>query len=152
MPFSPIGNLTNVVGIDFDYKHQTLLFTQIRPWARIASMSATAPDGKSIVNIKNKGINPEGIAYDWTQQKIYWTDSSNRSIYAMNLDGSELVMITRVERPRAIIIDPCNGMFCWLVVCLLLLFVCYAQAPFSTLTGASSVLPARSCVPPWLDL
>ncbi|XP_066250185.1 low-density lipoprotein receptor-related protein 2 [Euwallacea similis] len=109
LPFSPIGNLTNVVGVDFDYNHKTLLFTQIRPWARIASMSATEPDGKNIANIKNKGINPEGIAYDWTQQKIYWTDSSNRSIYAMNLDGSQLVMITRVERPRAIVIDPCNG-------------------------------------------
>ncbi|ERL86348.1 hypothetical protein D910_03756 [Dendroctonus ponderosae] len=109
VPFSPVGNLTNVVGIDFDYKDKTLLFTQIRPWARIASMSATLPDGKNIVNIRNKGINPEGIAYDWTQQKVYWTDSANRSIYAMNLNGSELVMITRVERPRAIVIDPCNG-------------------------------------------
>ncbi|KAJ8966733.1 hypothetical protein NQ317_010605 [Molorchus minor] len=109
IPFSPVGNLTNVVGIDFDYKRQTLYFTQIRPWARIASMPATNPDSKSIVNIRNKGINPEGIAYDWTQQKIYWTDSSNHSIYAMNLDGSNLVMIARVERPRAIVIDPCNG-------------------------------------------
>lgn len=27
----------------------------------------------------------------------------------MNLDGSELVMIARVERPRAIVLDPCNG-------------------------------------------
>ncbi|KAJ8949001.1 hypothetical protein NQ314_008307 [Rhamnusium bicolor] len=109
VPFSPVGNLTNVVGIDFDYKHQTLFFTQIRPWARIAKMPATSPDSKSIVNIKNIGINPEGIAYDWTQQKVYWTDSSNHSIYAMNLDGTDLVMIARVERPRAIVIDPCNG-------------------------------------------
>ncbi|KAJ8924543.1 hypothetical protein NQ315_000691, partial [Exocentrus adspersus] len=109
VPFSPVANLTNVVGIDFDYIHQNLFFTQIRPWARIAQMPATAPDTKNIVNIKNKGINPEGIAYDWTQQKIYWTDSSNHSIYAMNLDGSNLVMIARVERPRAIVIDPCNG-------------------------------------------
>lgn len=29
----------------------------------------------------------------------------------MNLNGSDLVMITRVERPRAIVIDPCNGQF-----------------------------------------
>ncbi|XP_060535234.1 low-density lipoprotein receptor-related protein 2 [Cylas formicarius] len=109
VPFAPVGNLTNVVGIDFDYKNRRLIFTQIRPWARIASMPAAAPDSKSIVNIKNKGVNPEGVAYDWTQRKIYWTDSSNRSIYAMNLDGTELVMITRVERPRAIVVDPCNG-------------------------------------------
>ncbi|XP_049818680.1 low-density lipoprotein receptor-related protein 2 [Aethina tumida] len=105
LPFSPIGNLTNVVGVDFDYKHGILLFTQIRPWAKIAKMTP----GQEIETIKNKGINPEGIAYDWTQMKIYWTDSSNHSIYAMNMDGSNLVMIARVERPRAIVIDPCNG-------------------------------------------
>ncbi|KAG5887844.1 hypothetical protein JTB14_005610 [Gonioctena quinquepunctata] len=109
VPFAPIGNLTNVVGVDFDFKRQLLFFTQIRPWARIAQMPATNPDSKAIVNLKNKGINPEGIAYDWTQQKIYWTDSSNRSIYSMNLDGTDLVMITRVERARAIVVDPCNG-------------------------------------------
>ncbi|XP_017778488.1 PREDICTED: low-density lipoprotein receptor-related protein 2 isoform X2 [Nicrophorus vespilloides] len=109
LPFKPISNLTNVVGIDFDYMDHTLLFTQIRPWARIASMSSNNPSTDAITNIINKGINPEGIAYDWTQRKVYWTDSSNHSIYAMNLDGSDLVMIARVERPRAIVIDPCNG-------------------------------------------
>lgn len=109
VPFNPIGNLTNVVGIDFDYKDQKLFFTQIRPWARIAWMSSNPGTNPDISNIISKGINPEGIAYDWTQKKIYWSDSSNHSIYAMNLDGSDLVMIARVERPRAIVIDPCNG-------------------------------------------
>lgn len=109
LPFTPIGNLTNVVGIDFDYSDNKLLFTQIRPFSRIAWMPSTNPTYSSIQNIINKGINPEGIAYDWTQKKIYWTDSSNHSIYAMNTDGSDLVMIARVERPRAIVIDPCNG-------------------------------------------
>jgi low density lipoprotein-related protein 2 len=72
-------------------------------------MSSTEPNGNDIQNILNIRINPEGIAYDWTQKKVYWTDSSNNSIYAMNLDGSQLVMIARVERPRAIVVDPCNG-------------------------------------------
>lgn len=60
--------------------------------------------------ILGRRINPEGISYDWTQKKIYWTDSSNNSIYAMNIDGTEVVMIARVERPRAIVVDPCNGL------------------------------------------
>jgi low density lipoprotein-related protein 2 len=95
--------------VDFDYEDHKLLFTQIRPWARIASMSSTEPSANNIQNIIKRGINPEGIAYDWTQKKVYWTDSSNNSIYAMNLDGTDLVMIARVERPRAIVVDPCNG-------------------------------------------
>lgn len=103
------GNLTNVVGVDFDYEDKVLLFTQIRPWARIAKVPSAEPSSDKVKQIINRGINPEGIAYDWTQKKIYWTDSSNNSIYAMNMDGSDLVMIARVERPRAIVVDPCNG-------------------------------------------
>lgn len=103
------ANLTNVVGVDFDYEDKVLLFTQIRPWARIAKVPSGEPTNDKIKQIINRGINPEGIAYDWTQKKIYWTDSSNNSIYAMNMDGSDLVMIARVERPRAIVVDPCNG-------------------------------------------
>uniref|UniRef100_T1GX99 LRP2 EGF-like domain-containing protein n=1 Tax=Megaselia scalaris TaxID=36166 RepID=T1GX99_MEGSC len=93
VPFSPMVNLTNVVGLDFDYADDKLLFTQIRPWAKIAYTKASSPAVTDVNVVLNRGINPEGIAYDWTQNKIYWTDSSNNSIYAMNLDGSDLVMI-----------------------------------------------------------
>lgn len=109
VPFKPLANLTNVVGLDFDYADNKLLFTQIRPWSKIAWTNANNPVATNINTIISKSINPEGIAYDWTQKKIYWTDSSNNSIYAINLDGSDLVMIARVERPRAIVLDPCNG-------------------------------------------
>lgn len=89
------GNLTNVVGIDFDYSANKLFFTQIRPWARIASVPSKDPSNSKVVSILSRNINPEGISYDWTQEKIYWTDSSNNSIYAMNLDGTQVVMIDR---------------------------------------------------------
>ncbi|XP_071451711.1 low-density lipoprotein receptor-related protein 2 [Hetaerina americana] len=108
VPFKPLGNMTNVVGVDFDYADKRLIFTQIRPWARLAWTPSDKP-GSEINEILTKGVNPEGVAYDWTQRKIYWTDSTNSSIYAVNLDGTGLVMIVRVERPRAIVVDPCSG-------------------------------------------
>ncbi len=107
-PFETVKNLTNVVGLDFDYKRSRLFFTQIQPKPRIARMDSKNP-GQGSTDILTKGINPEGIAYDWVHEKIYWTDSRNRSIYAMNTDGSQIVDISRVERPRAIAVHPCKG-------------------------------------------
>lgn len=101
--------MTNVVGVEFDYTDKKIFFTQIRPWAKIAWLPSTDPTNAQVKQITSRGINPEGISYDWTHKKIYWTDSSNNSIYAMNFDGTDLVMIARVERPRSIVVDPCNG-------------------------------------------
>lgn len=109
VPFDAVKGLTNVVGVDFDYKDKKLLFTQIRPDTKIATMSSLSPSADDIKPILQFGINPEGIAYDWTSEKIYWTDSANNSIYAMNMDGTHVVMIIQVERPRALVLDPCRG-------------------------------------------
>lgn len=109
VPFKPIGNLTNVVGIDFDYEDNRIFFTQIRPYAKIAYIDSSDPANSPITTVLGKNINPEGISYDWTQKKIYWTNSFNNSIQAMNIDGSNIVMIARVDRPRSIVVDPCNG-------------------------------------------
>jgi low density lipoprotein-related protein 2 len=35
-PFNPVKNLTNVVGVDFDYKNGRLFYTQIQPVPRLA--------------------------------------------------------------------------------------------------------------------
>ena len=107
LPFNPRVNLTNVVGLDFDYDEKRLFYTQIRPDGSISWIDINKPN--EVHTVLNKGINPEGVAYDWTSKKIYWTDSANRSIFSMNMDGTQVVMITRVERPRAIVVDPCRG-------------------------------------------
>ena len=107
-PFNPVVNMSNVVGVEFDYADNLLFFTQIRPDALIGQMDANNPNRNYTV-ILNKNINPEGIAYDWVHKKIYWTDSKNSSIYSMNVDGTQIIDMVRVERPRAIVVDPCRG-------------------------------------------
>lgn len=99
-----------MVGLDFDYAEGTLLYTQIRPDAKIATLRSSRPelkDSRTLIN-GTAGINPEGIAYDWIHKKIYWTDSANSSIYSMNLDGTGIVDIAHVDRPRAIVLHPCK--------------------------------------------
>lgn len=108
-PFAPIANLSNVVGLDFDYVDRRLIFTQIRPDAKIAWYDTDRLLAANATLIKTGPINPEGIAYDWTHKKVYWTDSANSSIYAMNLDGTQVTNIAKVDRPRAIVLHPCRG-------------------------------------------
>jgi low density lipoprotein-related protein 2 len=110
-PFETVTNMTNVVGVDFDYRDSRLYFTQIAPEARIAWLDAKDPDlEKAVTIINGSSINPEGIAYDWVHGKIYWADSRNRSIYAADSDGGRIIDIARVERPRAIVVHPCEGL------------------------------------------
>ncbi|KAK2724586.1 hypothetical protein QYM36_001171, partial [Artemia franciscana] len=108
-PKRPLTNFTNLVGLDFDYVDDLMFFTQIRPEARIASVSTKDFSSTSVKTILRGLISPEGIAYDWTHKKIYWTDSVNNSIYAMDTDGTNVINIARVVRPRAIVVHPCMG-------------------------------------------
>ena len=67
-------------------------FTQTRPYSKIGWIDAKNPrTGESTVIMEGLSINPEGVAFDWVHKKIYWTDSRNRSIYAMNEDGSQVM-------------------------------------------------------------
>ena len=73
-PFKPVVNMSNVVGIEFDYRDSKLLFTQIRPDPVIGWMDAKNPSiNYTTILDKKNGINPEGLAYDWVHKKIYET-------------------------------------------------------------------------------
>ena len=54
----------------------------------------------------------DGIAYDWINHNVYWTDASNDHIMMAGGDGSNPRVIANttvngtVEEPRAIVIDP----------------------------------------------
>lgn len=52
---------------------------------------------------------PDGIAYDWINRRIYYSDFVNQSINSMSVDGSQRTGVVHVSRPRAIMLDPCRG-------------------------------------------
>lgn len=108
-PFDPVTGLVNAVGLDFDYNDKKLIYTQVRPFSKMGIKSSSSPSNtEEKVNLPIATI-PEGVAYDWVANKIYFADTNNGSIYALNPDGSNLVMIIKVDRPRAIALDPCRG-------------------------------------------
>ena len=60
---------------------------------------------------------PVGVAVDWVNDKVYWTDMATGTIEVCELNGSrkKLLFSSNLEKPRAIILDPlsrCVVIFC----------------------------------------
>ena len=51
----------------------------------------------------------EGIAYDWINKRLYWSDSSTNKIYSIGTDGTNRIMVAAVHSPRAVTVNPCRG-------------------------------------------
>lgn len=51
----------------------------------------------------------DGIAFDWINRRIYYSDFINQTINSMAEDGSDHTVLAHVSNPRAIVLDPCQG-------------------------------------------
>lgn len=54
-------------------------------------------------------ISPEGVAVDWVNRRLYWTDSSKDTIEVASLDDPNLrtvVVHGDLVNPRGIAVDP----------------------------------------------
>lgn len=54
---------------------------------------------------------PVGLAVDWLQHNLYWTDSGDKSISVASVDGTKrrVLISTDLSEPRAIALDPHHG-------------------------------------------
>ena len=110
VPFEPVEGLVNAVGLDFDFTDNKLIYTQVRPFSKMGMLPSSSPTKDDITPVAlPRATIPEGVAYDWVANKIYFADTNNGSIHSINPDGTHLVMIVQVDRPRAIALDPCRG-------------------------------------------
>uniref|UniRef100_A0A3Q2Z0Z8 EGF-like domain-containing protein n=1 Tax=Hippocampus comes TaxID=109280 RepID=A0A3Q2Z0Z8_HIPCM len=58
---------------------------------------------------------PAGLALDWLQHNLYWTDSGDKSISVASVDGTKrrILINTDLSEPRAIALDPHHGFMYW---------------------------------------
>lgn len=52
---------------------------------------------------------PEGLAYDWVNKRLYFTDYYRRNVQAIGMNGMNRSIIAQANRPRGIVVDPCYG-------------------------------------------
>uniref|UniRef100_A0A3B3E196 Low-density lipoprotein receptor-related protein 2 n=1 Tax=Oryzias melastigma TaxID=30732 RepID=A0A3B3E196_ORYME len=67
---------------------------------------------KSPDNTDNPELSyPEGLAFDWVHNRLYFTDYTERNIQSIGIDGSNRSVIAHGKSPRGIIVDPCYYLY-----------------------------------------
>ncbi|XP_043931281.1 low-density lipoprotein receptor-related protein 2 [Protopterus annectens] len=114
LPFPVRTVARTAVALDYDSTDKRIYFTQsMGPGrSRISYLSLTAVMRAPVVVASDLGA-PDGIAFDWINNRIYYSDYLNQTINSMAVDGSNRTVIARVPRPRAIMVDPCRGYMYW---------------------------------------
>lgn len=52
---------------------------------------------------------PEGLAFDWVNKRLYFTDFYKGNVQSIGMDGTNRSLIANGYRPRGILVDPCYG-------------------------------------------
>ncbi|XP_056452099.1 low-density lipoprotein receptor-related protein 8-like [Gadus chalcogrammus] len=58
---------------------------------------------------------PVGLALDWLQHNLYWTDAGHKTLSVASVDGARrrVLVSTELSEPRAVVLDPHNGFMYW---------------------------------------
>ena len=97
------------VALDFDFNSRYIFWTDvIDKEIRRAKMEEN-PKVEVVANISVD--TPEGIAVDWINKKLYWTDTGNDMIEVADFDGTNRLQLikTGLQEPRAIVVHPFIG-------------------------------------------
>ena len=123
----PLNGLRSAIALDFEIDQNQVFWSDVT----LDSISKSNTNGKgkhSIIYLffscpgKDQKVialnsleSPAGLAVDWINEKVYWTDAGTDKIEVSNFDGSQrsVVIWSGMERPRDIVVDPSNGYFYW---------------------------------------
>ena len=103
-----VSSRHNTIAVDYHFTRSQIFYSDITTDA-IYSAFLNGTDLKTIISVGTPS--PGGLAVDWQNNLLYWTDSSNGRIEVSSLDGAKrrVVISDFVEKPRAIVVDPCRG-------------------------------------------
>uniref|UniRef100_A0A452F8B2 Low-density lipoprotein receptor-related protein 2 n=1 Tax=Capra hircus TaxID=9925 RepID=A0A452F8B2_CAPHI len=113
-PFPAISVEKMAVALDYDSIDNRIYFTQLLPSGKgqISYINLNSRSSPPTVVVSGIG-SPEGIAFDWVNKRIYYSDYTNQMIKSIATDGSRHAVIAQVPKPRGIVLDPCQGYMYW---------------------------------------
>ena len=123
----PLNGLRSAIALDFDINQNQVFWSDVildsiskfkmnskRKHSPLFIYFFSPGKEQKVIASNNLEI-PTGLAVDWINEKVYWTDAGTDKIEVSNFDGSQrsVVIWSGMERPRDIVVDPSNGYFYW---------------------------------------
>jgi len=114
-----VKNLEDAAALDFFLDLNKVCWSEInREVIRCAEIDPRSRGKVTKTDIVSTGlIKPEGIACDWVNNKIYWTDSDTKRIEVAGLSGLDsdrtVLVWENLDLPRPIAVDPVSGFMFW---------------------------------------
>lgn len=104
-----IPHQRGAIALDFDFKTRYIFWTDVMEENIKRARIEENPQVEVLVKINLN--TPDGIAVDWINRKLYWTDTGIDMIEAADFNGTNrLVLVkTGLEEPRAIVVHPFVG-------------------------------------------
>lgn len=97
------------IALDYDFESGYIFWTDVID----ENIRRTKMYDSSIVEdlVKINLHTPDGIAVDWINKKLYWTDTGVDMIEVSDFDGKNRLQLvtTNLEEPRAIVVHPSLG-------------------------------------------
>uniref|UniRef100_A0A673G160 Low-density lipoprotein receptor-related protein 1-like n=1 Tax=Sinocyclocheilus rhinocerous TaxID=307959 RepID=A0A673G160_9TELE len=110
-----VPGLRNTIALDFHLNESSLYWTDVvEDKIYRGKLSENALTSFDVV-IQYGLATPEGLAVDWIAGNIYWVESNLDQIEVAKLDGTmrTTLLAGDVEHPRAIALDPREGILFW---------------------------------------
>jgi len=114
-----VKNLEDAAALDYFLELNQVCWSEInREVIRCANIDPHSRGKVVKKDIVSSGlIKPEGLACDWVNNMIYWTDSDTKRIEVAGLTGLDrdrtVLVWQDLDMPRALSVDPLSGYMFW---------------------------------------
>ncbi|XP_068196945.1 low-density lipoprotein receptor-related protein 8-like isoform X2 [Antennarius striatus] len=111
-----VSTQKNAVALDLDVANNRVFWCD-RFHRRIYSafIHEAADPAQQVPLVDSLLHTPVGLALDWLQHNLYWTDSGDKSISVASVDATKrrVLISSDLSEPRAIALDPHHGFMYW---------------------------------------
>ncbi|XP_014914302.1 low-density lipoprotein receptor-related protein 8-like isoform X2 [Poecilia latipinna] len=111
-----VSTQKNAVALDLDVANNRVFWCDRFHRKIYSAFIHEASDPSQQVPLVDSSLQtPVGLALDWLQHNLYWTDSGDKSISVSSVDGTKrrVLISSDLSEPRAIALDPHHGFMYW---------------------------------------